>query len=126
MSDLVVRIAENLADRITGPLHMRLVVQPVMASLFAVIDGLQDATARKPPYLWSMVGNPARRRALLKHGWHSVGKIFAIAVALDVAYQLAVQGFVYVGETIIVAFLLAIVPYVLLRGPVTRIATRPR
>jgi hypothetical protein len=33
-----------------------------------------------------------------------------------------VQRFVYPGEALIVAFILAIVPYLLLRGLVTRIA----
>ena len=58
----------------------------------------------------------------IKDGWTSVGKIFVLAMVLDVAYQTIVSRFVYVGEVIIVAFLLAIVPYVLLRGFVTRLA----
>jgi hypothetical protein len=43
-------------------------------------------------------------------------------MVLDVAYQIIGSRFVYVGEVIVVAFLLAIVPYVLLRGFVTRLA----
>jgi hypothetical protein len=35
-----------------------------------------------------------------------------------------VQRFVYPGETIIVAFVLAILPYLILRGLVTRLARR--
>jgi hypothetical protein len=37
-------------------------------------------------------------------------------------YQLIVLHTVYPGETIIVAIILAIVPYVILRGPVVRVA----
>jgi hypothetical protein len=43
-------------------------------------------------------------------------------VVLDVVYQLIVLHFVYPGEALIVAFILAIVPYVILRGPVVRVA----
>jgi hypothetical protein len=37
-------------------------------------------------------------------------------------YQLIVLHFVYPGEALIVAFILAIIPYVLLRGPAMRVA----
>ena len=46
------------------------------------------------------------------------------ALALDVVYQVIVQRFVYPGEAIIVAFALAILPYLILRGVVTRIARK--
>ena len=39
-----------------------------------------------------------------------------------VVYQIIVARFVYPGEVVIVALLLAIVPYLLVRGLVTRIA----
>jgi hypothetical protein len=61
---------------------------------------------------------------MLKDGWKSVGKVFILAVVLDIVYQIIVRRFVYPGETIIVAFILAIVPYLILRGLVTRIARR--
>jgi hypothetical protein len=41
-----------------------------------------------------------------------------------VIFQIMVLGTVYPGETIVVAFLLAIVPYIILRGLVTRLARR--
>ena len=45
------RIAENLAARVSGPMKFRLVVQPITAAIFAIRSGLADATAGKPPYL---------------------------------------------------------------------------
>jgi hypothetical protein len=50
------------------------------------------------------------------------GRVFALAVVLDVVYQLYVLHFVYPLQSIAVAFLLAIVPYLILRGLVTRAA----
>jgi hypothetical protein len=61
---------------------------------------------------------------MIKDGWKSVGKLFILALVLDVVYQILVLRFVYPGETIIVAFVLAIVPYLILRGLVNRIARR--
>jgi len=43
---------------------------------------------------------------------------------LDAVYQIIVLHFVYPGEMIIVAFVLAILPYLILRGLVTRLARR--
>ena len=41
---------------------------------------------------------------------------------LDTVYQLWVFRWVYPGEVLVVAFVCAVVPYVLVRGPITRIA----
>lgn len=61
---------------------------------------------------------------MLKSGWKDVGRVFLLALAMDVVYQLIVLHFVYPGEAIIVAVVLAIAPYLILRGAVTRIARR--
>jgi hypothetical protein len=68
-----------------------------------------------------MVSHPEHRRELLMVGWKRVSKVFILAVILDVAYQLKVNHWIYPGETLFVAFILAIVPYLLLRGPINRI-----
>jgi hypothetical protein len=122
MADMWMRVLENLIDRVSGPLHFRFIMQPVMASIFAIVAGLRDAKAGKPPFLWTLLTAPAQRAALVKDGWKSVGKVFVLAIVLDVVYELNVENFVYPGEVLIVAFVLAIVPYVLLRGLVTRVA----
>lgn len=125
MDDLWMRFVENLADRVTGPMKLRLILQPVMASIFAILAGLKDAKAGKPPYFWALLTNPAHRSEMVRDGWKGVGKVFVLAIILDVVYQVIVLRFVYPGEVIIVAFLLAIVPYLLLRGLVTRLARKP-
>jgi len=122
MDELFMRIVENIGDRMSGPLKFRFVLQPVMASIFAILSGLKDAKSGKPPYFWALLSDPRHRRDMIKDGWKSVGKVFILALVLDVAYQLYVLRFVYPGEAIIVAILLAIVPYLILRGLVTRLA----
>jgi hypothetical protein len=124
MGDTWTRIAENLIGRVTGPMKLRLVLQPIMASVFAIIAGLKDAKAGKPPYLWGLLHDPAQRKEMLQSGWKSVGKVFVLAMVLDVVYQVIEQAKVYPFEVILVGFLLAIVPYVLVRGLVTRLASR--
>lgn len=114
---------ENLGARVTGPMHLRIYLQPIMASVFAIIAGIRDAKAGKSAYFWAIFTQPEHRREMLKDGWKSVGKVFVIAMVLDIVYQLLVQRWVYPFEVIIVALILAIVPYLILRGPVNRIAS---
>jgi len=122
MHDIWLRIMENMADRISGPLHFRLLLQPVMAAIFAIIAGLKDAREGRAPYFWSLFTDPVNRVEMLKDGWKGVGKVFVLAIVLDVIFQIKVLNFVYPGEAIIVAIALAILPYLILRGLVTRIA----
>jgi hypothetical protein len=124
MDDVWSRIAGNLADRVNGPLNLRFILQPIMASIFGVLSGLRDAKAQEPPYLWALLVNADRRGARAKDGWKSVGKVFIIALVLDVIYQLIVARFVYSGEALIVGLVLTMVPYVILRGLVNRLASR--
>jgi hypothetical protein len=124
MDHLWERVGSQLIERVSGPMKFRLVLQPCMASFFAIRAGLMDAKLGKPPYLWSLLMHPGNRMAQLKDGWQSVGKVFILAVVLDVVYQIIELRFVYVGEALIVAFILAFAPYLILRGVVTRIARR--
>ncbi len=124
MGEMWTRIGSDLVDRVSGPMKFRLVLQPAMAAFFAIRSGLADARAGKSPYFWCLVTDPAQRHDMLKDGWKSVSRVFILAIVLDVVYQIIVQRFVYPGETIIVAFVLAIVPYLILRGLVTRVARR--
>ncbi len=89
---MLARILENLADRLTGPMSFRFVLQPVVACVFAVIAGLQDARFGKQPYLWALFTEPANRAALVKDGWRRIGKVFLVAIVLDLAYQVVVLG----------------------------------
>jgi hypothetical protein len=121
MEEIWHRYIESLFARLDGPLHFRFIVQPTMAAIFAVIDGVKDAKLGRPPYFWAVVSNPEQRKELVKLGWKRIGKIFILAVILDVIYQLKVTHWVYPGETLTVAILLAIVPYLVLRGPINRL-----
>jgi hypothetical protein len=121
LSDAVGRFSADLVGRVTGPMTFRLVLQPLMATLLAVRAGIRDARQDIPPYLSGLVGNPEMRRALARDGFKDVGRVFGLAVLLDLIYQVVMLRWIYPGETVVVATLLALVPYVLVRGPVTRL-----
>jgi len=126
MEELFARIWENLGGRVGGPMTFRIILQPVVATVLAVRAGLLDARTGKPPYFWTILTSPADRRELLREGWKAVAKVFTLAALIDAAYQVMVFRWVYPGEVLLVAFLLACVPYLLIRGPVNRIARSGR
>lgn len=122
--DLLSRFWQEITARPAGPLSFRFYLQPAMATFFAIRDGLRDARAGSPPYFWSLFTDAQHRRELIRSGWRSIGKIIVLAIALDVVYQIIVLHGLRPFETVFIAILLAILPYLLLRGLVTRLARR--
>jgi len=118
---MIVRGLMNLAARVGGPMTFRIILQPLMASLFAFRDGLKDARENRPPYLWTLITDPSQRPDLLRQGWRAVGRVFILAIVMDVIYQWIVVGWIYPLELITIAIVLAVVPYLLIRGPINRL-----
>jgi hypothetical protein len=126
MDDVLRRFWCNLIGRASGPINFRLVIQPTVASVLAIRAGIKDAREGRPAFLWAAITNPACRPELMRQSWRDVGKVFVLALVLDAVYQLIVQRGVFLGELILVATVLAIVPYILIRGPVSRMAAAQR
>ena len=59
---------------------------------------------------------------MMRDGWKSVGRVFLLGIIMDAIYQFMVFRWFYPGEAILVAAILALVPYLLIRGPVNRMA----
>jgi hypothetical protein len=126
MGDFLSTFWTDFLARFDGPLHFRLFVQPMMAIVFAVRDGVRDAREGRSAYLWTLLTDSAQRRYLLESGWKGISKVFVLAVALDVVYQLIVSREVKPVEALLTAAVLALIPYALLRGPVNRVVGSSR
>jgi len=114
----------DLIDRLHGPFSFRFVLQPVMAAIYAVRDGVLDAYEGKPAYLWHVLRHPEGRGDLLREGWHRVLRVILLGVVMDVLYQVIVFKTIYFGQLVVIVLGLAFVPYLIVRGPVNRIARR--
>ena len=123
MEEIFTRAWDNLLARDSGPLHFRLILQPLVATILAIRAGWADAWAGRPIFFWTLVREPAKARTMLRNLWKNVGKVFLVAVALDVVYQLLVLHWIYPVETLIVATMLALVPCVVVRAIGNRIVT---
>jgi hypothetical protein len=116
------RIWDHLVERPGGSLALRFLLQPTVSLAFAVRDGIRDARTGRSPYFWTVLTDPEKRRNRLREGLAATGKILLIAIALDAIYQYLTYKTFYPVEALIVAVLLAFIPYFLIRGPVARIA----
>ncbi len=123
MDEMLSRFFQDMVSRVEGPLNLRLILQPLMATFFAIRDGMKDEQLFRIPYTFGLFTAKGHRLELFRKGWRSIGKVFILAIILDIVYQFKI-GHAYPGEAVIVALLLAVVPYLLLRGTVNRIMSR--
>ena len=105
-----------------GPLALRFYPQPFTGALLALRDGIQDARRGRRPYFWKILHDPERRAASLKAGLKATAKVLAFGIVMDMVYQYLVIGSPTPFEAIFIALLPGFVPYLLLRGPVERVA----
>jgi hypothetical protein len=122
MMEIVQRAIDNLFGRIDGPMAIRLAIQPLMAAAFALRDGLRDARQNHAPYGLSLFLDAEHRGHRLRDGWGSIRTVFCVALVVDVVYQLLQLDWVYIGEALIVAQIVALVPYVIVRSLANRVA----
>jgi hypothetical protein len=120
-SEVLQRQWQDLTGRPGGPMSFRFFLQPAMAAIAATHDGIRDAQLGRSPYFWTIVNDPRKRAGRLREGWVSTARIMLLGIGMDAIYQLKVLGTFYPGEAILIAIVLAFVPYMALRGPIARI-----
>lgn len=115
------RIWQHLLARPDGPMTFRFILQPTMATIAALYDAQKDAQIGRSPYLWTILSDPEKRGRRLSEGMISTARIILLGLGMDLIYQLIQFRNIFPAEAVIVALLLAFVPYLLLRGPLVRV-----
>lgn len=123
MDDITNAFLNAVGIRHDGPMAFRLILQPLMSLIYAIIAGVKDAKAGKKPLIEALIfGKTKRTRSdMLKEIWKDVGKVFILAVIMEVIFEIIEFKTIHPLDVLRVAFWLAIVPYLLMRGPVERI-----
>src|ERR1700722_6846438 len=107
MDAIDARAIENLFGRIDGPMAIGLAIQPIIATALALRDGVRDAKQLRAPYGLSLFLEPEHRGHRLRDGWRSIRTVFCVALVIDVVYQLLQLEWVYIGEALVVAQIVA-------------------
>ena len=69
MDEILARLWHNITARSTGPMHLRLIVQPTVAAILAIRAGLRDARQDRPPFLSTLLRNrPTAARCCARDG----------------------------------------------------------
>jgi hypothetical protein len=118
----VEQLWHDLIERPDGPMRFRFVLQPLMATIVAIRDGLEDARSGRSPYVAAVLGNPSERAGLLREGLNATARIIALGLAMDVIYQAIVFKTFYPDQALVVALALAFVPYLIIRGVTVRVS----
>jgi len=117
-------IVEGIIARLAGPMSLRLVIQPLMASLLGARDGIVDAKAGEPPFIFGLITDCDDRKAKLGSLFKSLSKAIIIAVVLEVMAQYLLFGQVHAIGVILYVFVFMIVPYSLVRAAANVIVTK--
>jgi SulP family sulfate permease len=121
-AEVLQRIWQNMLDRPGGSMNFRFLLQPVMATLAAMRDGIGDARTGRAPFLSTILRDPAQRKGRLHEAVVSTARIILLGLCMDGIYQFVEFDTFHPAEAVVIALLLAFVPYALLRGPLTRVA----
>jgi hypothetical protein len=115
------RFVDDMVARLHGPGRMRFILQPMVAIILGVRDGVKDARAGRPPFLSAMVFR-ARRRELVRGTLASIRDLLAVAILLDIVSQLLIFRMVHPGAALVLGPVLIATPYAFSRAAVNRIA----
>src|SRR5260370_5261587 len=92
------RIWRQLIERPGGPMTFRFILQPVMAAIAALRDGVADARTGRSPYFWGLLANPFEGGHRLYEGLISTPRVLLLGLCMDAIYQWIVLKTFYPGE----------------------------
>jgi hypothetical protein len=114
------RFWSDIADRIHGPMTFRFYLQPSMALIAAIPDGIRDARIGHKSFFWSALWNSSAPRGRLREGLISTARVVLLGLSMDAIYQFKVLHQFYPVEALMMAILLAVIPYFFFRWVIER------
>jgi hypothetical protein len=112
----------DIRARFGGPMTFRFFLQPTMAFIAALPDGIHDAKLGRSGFFWAAWGSPDAKTGRLREGLISTARIMLLGISMDVIYQFRVFDRFFPVEALVMAVLLALIPYFLFRGIIERVA----
>ena len=100
----------------------RFFLQPTMAAIAALHDGIKDAREGHKSFFWTAWRDSTQHTGRLREGLLSTARIMLLGISMDVIYQFKVLDRFYPVEALVMAILLAVIPYFVFRWIVERAA----
>ncbi len=122
--DIQHRFWSDIFARFGGPMTFRFFLQPTMAAIAALHDGVKDAREGHKSFFWAAWRHPSEQTGRLREGLISTARIMLLGICMDVIYQFKALGEFYPAEAVVIAILLAVVPCFIFRWIIEWIARR--
>jgi hypothetical protein len=107
---------EDIPKRLIGPGKFRFILQPLVATILGIRNGLADARAGQPPYLWGMVSRRELRKQFARSAFQTLANLLLMGILLDSVFQWLILGVSYPGAALVVGPVLIVAPYTAARG----------
>lgn len=117
---------QRFMAQLAGPMNIRFILQPALAMLLGVRDGVRDARAGKPPFVWYLIVRPAGRQRQLKQALRRLMIPIIVAIAMDGIVQYLLFHKVWVLGAMVVGITIIGLPYSLARALTNRILSTRR
>jgi len=117
---------EDMLARLSGAGRLRFILQPTVALVIGMRDGIKDAREGLPPFLLGLMSHTVRRCHLLRSAFMSVRDLVSIAIILDVISQFLIFRRVHPGAALLVGPVLIAVPYAVSRALTNRLSRTRR
>ena len=114
---------ERVLARLTGPMSIRFILQPAMAIVLGVRDGLQDVREGRSPFLWDLYTRSESRDEQIHKALDRLALPLMVAIVLDAIVQLILFDRIHLLGAILVGMTVLGVPYSLAREFTQRIVS---
>ena len=80
----------DIVARADGPMTFRFYLQPTMAAIAALHDGIRDARFGHKSFFWTAALDPTKHGGPAARGADSTARIVLLGLSMDVIYQFKV------------------------------------
>ena len=116
------RFWADIFGRLHGPMPLRFFLQPTLAFIAALHDGVRDFRTGHKSFFWTTLWEPKQDRGRLREGLIATARMVLIGLSIDVIYQFRVFDRFYPAEAVVMVLLLAVIPYFIFRWIVEHVA----
>lgn len=117
---------EDIVARLTGPMSFRFFLQPTVAIVLGIRDGIKDAKLGTPPFVYDVVFRREDRKAALKGALKRLTTPIIVGTLLDAIAQYLIFKQIRPLPALMVGAFVMGVPYSLARGVSNRITSAIR
>lgn len=116
------RFWADIFGRVHGPMTFRFFLQPTMALVAALPDGIGNARRDRSSFVRMNKDDRTLRQGRARQGLVSTARVVLLGISMDIIYQMREYDRFYPAEAAAMALLLALIPYFVFRWLIERMA----